>query len=346
VTEDVPNKLYSDFDTDLTEKVFLVHNYSSNEKEVVVQDINNKIYCLTLTGKKAWEQRLDGPIISPIYQIDILKNNKEQYVFATEKKVYCIDRLGQMVSHFPMVYNFPISGFQLVDYDGTKNYRFLMTSVSDAYIADVKGNLLSGWKPNKLTEAPILPLTFVRSGKKDFFIEISKNGKIQFINRMGKVVSTSKLNTELYPQFVFDHEGTKTDVVVLSSKGTLYKISPTTTHKLVYSAGKETNQAKLLLDVASDKFKIAIKNKLYDENFGLQFSYEGDILLYRNVKQTGFVVTKVKDEKIEIFTDKGLKVDHPEIEYTENIEILALGNKYVAVARYKSEVKKFELKID
>ena len=201
-------------------------------------------------------------------------------------------------------------------------------------------------KPNKLSEAPILPLTFVRSGKKDFFIEISKNGKIQFINRMGKVVSTSKLNTAVYPQFVFDHEGTKTDVVVLSEKGTLYKISPTTTHKLVYSSGKETTQAKLLVDVASDKFKIAVKNKLYDENFALLFSFEGTIIKYRNVNQTGFVVTKVKEDKIEIFTEKGVKVEHPEIEYTENIEILALGNKYVAVGRYKSEVKKFELKID
>lgn len=345
-TEVIPNELYADFDTDLTENIFLIHNYASKEKEVVVQDINNKIYCLTLSGEKAWEQRLDGPIISPIYQIDVLKNNKEQYIFATEKKVYCIDRLGQMVSHFPQTFKFPIHGFQLVDYDGSKNYRFLMTSEENAYLSDARGNLLPGWKPNKLSEKPIIPLTFVRSGKKDFFIEISKNGKIQFINRMGKVVSTSKLNTTVYPQFVFDHEGAKTDVVVLSDKGTLYKISPTTTHKLVYSSGKETSQGKLLLDVASDKFRIAIKNKLYDENFGLLFSYEGTIIKYRNVNNTGFVITKVKDDKLEIFTEKGVKVAHSEIEYTDNIEILALGNKYVAVGRYKSEVKKFELEVN
>ncbi len=73
-------------DTVIAGKPFIVLNHNTNEKEIVIQDVANKIYLINKSGKILWTRQLDGKIISEIYQIDFYKNKKLQLLFNTKKK--------------------------------------------------------------------------------------------------------------------------------------------------------------------------------------------------------------------------------------------------------------------
>lgn len=171
-------------------KPWVVKNHENKHFEVLVQDSDHDLHLIDHNGKKRWTFALEGPVISKMEQVDIYKNNKLQYLFATPSKIYCLDRLGRLVEHFPIALpekDRKIQHLSVIDYDGSKNYRLLAADEKgQLHMFNTKGTNLNGWKPNTLPEAPLaLPAKHVRVNGKDYIIAITTDGKAHAIQRRG-----------------------------------------------------------------------------------------------------------------------------------------------------------------
>ena len=93
------------FKTSIVNEIILgpiiVKNHTNNKNEVIVQDSKNIIYLINNNGQVEWTKKIDDKIIKEIKQIDSYKNGRLQYVFATKKSLYLVDRKGRDVGKFP-----------------------------------------------------------------------------------------------------------------------------------------------------------------------------------------------------------------------------------------------------
>jgi len=175
------------FDTTLRLKPQLVRNHQNNQKEIFVQDDNNKIFLINYAGRILWEKQLESPILGEVHQIDYYKNNKLQYLFNTELKLYLLDRNGNHVERYPVAMNSPATaGIGIADYDKNRDYRiFVPCSDNKVYLYAQDGNVVDGWKFRKSESAVTQPVQHVRSKTKDYIVFIDQN-RPYILNRKGK----------------------------------------------------------------------------------------------------------------------------------------------------------------
>ena len=108
-------------ETDILNNPQFVKNHVTQEKEIVVQDINNNLYLISNKGKVLWKKKLQGPVLGYIEQIDIYKNGRLQLTFATPNRVYVLDRKGRDVGPYPLKFNDEITQpLSVFDYDKNK----------------------------------------------------------------------------------------------------------------------------------------------------------------------------------------------------------------------------------
>ena len=175
-------------DAPIIEKPTVVLNHVDKTREVLLLDSNFKLTLVSYAGESLWSYQLDGPIVSEIEQVDVYKNQKLQYLFATKGKVYCIDRKGNDVENYPYEVKFGEGNLQtlsVIDYDGSKNYR-VMVSKSDGTVVlyDIDGADLDGWNPKKFETPLSQPGKHVRVRGKDFIL-IAENNKLHAFSRRG-----------------------------------------------------------------------------------------------------------------------------------------------------------------
>jgi DNA-binding beta-propeller fold protein YncE len=174
---------------ELTEPVqfaSLVKNYTTGLQEILIQDSDLMVYLISLNGGIIWKRQIDSQIQGSLEQLDFFKNSKLQYFFSTMSKLYVIDRLGRDVAGFPKSLPSTPKFSGLVDYDKSKNYRFLISSVTnEVYLFDKEGNKLSNWDPKKFeTEIAYSP-EHMKVGGKDYFVVFLTDGTVHIFNRKG-----------------------------------------------------------------------------------------------------------------------------------------------------------------
>jgi hypothetical protein len=103
-TNSVSEELDITLDAELLSEPQLFNNHTNNQKDIVVQDINNNLYLISNQGKIYWKKQLEGKVLGKIEQIDIYKNGRFQLVFATPTRVYGIDRDGEDVGPFRLYF--------------------------------------------------------------------------------------------------------------------------------------------------------------------------------------------------------------------------------------------------
>ncbi len=170
-------------------KPALVKNHNNiNEKEIVVQDSLNTLYLISSKGVILWQIKLDKPIKSEIFQVDYYKNNKLQYLFNTEDKLYLIDRNGNNVAKYPI--NLPFkatNGIALFDYNKNKEYRiFVACKNKQIYVFDKTGNKVMGWESLPTEGIVNQPLQFFRVKGKDYIVA-ADNKRNYIFNRKGSI---------------------------------------------------------------------------------------------------------------------------------------------------------------
>ena len=175
-----------ELNTDLATDPQFVKNHRTNEQEIVVQDQNNVLYLISNDGKVLWTKQLDGRIQGDIQQVDIYKNGKLQMAFTTNDQFMVLDRNGDEVAPFKIDFEGGnLNPLAVFDYDGSRNYRFVVTQGRKVFMYNNQGKIVRGFT---FTEAPsnILgaPKHF-RVGNKDYIVFRLDNSTIRILHRVG-----------------------------------------------------------------------------------------------------------------------------------------------------------------
>lgn len=214
-----------DYKVPFSSEVSIVKNYKTKQLNILVQDESKKLLCIDEKGDLIWKKTLDGIIQSKVQEIDLYGNRKKQYIFNTDKKIYCLDRKGKIVEGFPIKLPKKIIGdLSILDYDNNKNYRFFV-SCDDNKIYGFSKNgrgLRYSW-PKKVGKVSA-PIRYFSSGGKDYLLASTEDGKLYVMNRKGEnrinpINVGSSLCSKAYVDF-----GKKSKILVANNLNELISI--------------------------------------------------------------------------------------------------------------------------
>lgn len=172
-------------DADIIMSPQFVKNHRSRQQDIVVQDVNNTLYLISNSGKVLWDKKLTGAVLGKIEQVDLYRNGRLQLAFATENRVYVIDRNGNDVSPFPLKFNDKITQpLSVFDYDNDKRYRLVVTQSNNILLYNSKAQLIRGFNYNYPNDIVTQPKHF-RVGSKDYIV-FGAGNKMQILNRRGQ----------------------------------------------------------------------------------------------------------------------------------------------------------------
>jgi hypothetical protein len=235
----------------VSSKPIIVLNHNDNSKEIIVQDEKNILYLLSNSGREVWRLQLDEQIKSKIYQIDLYKNGKFQYMFSTENKLHVIDRLGNYIEKFPVTLRSASTApMALFDYENNKSYRILIPCADKkVYLYDANGSLVKGWEFGETEhEVKIEPAYYNLAGEE--YIVFHDDWKSYFISRTGgtKVEFLTDFNYSDRNKIWIDNNSSPARFVCTDSKGTIH---------FLYSDG---TQDSLKIKEFSDKHYFAVED--------------------------------------------------------------------------------------
>jgi hypothetical protein len=172
---------------------YKVFNHNDGFSEFIMQDVSNLLYLVDLDGNIIWQKELSGPIMSEIFQVDVYKNERYQYLFNTRNYLHLIDRNGEYVRGYPMRLPAPASaGLSVFDYDKNKNYRILFPAENRmVYNYNIRRQQVAGWKYKQSENIVALPVQYFRIDNKDYLVTTETTGKVSFHDRQG----TQRLKT-------------------------------------------------------------------------------------------------------------------------------------------------------
>ncbi len=283
-------------DADLLNLPQFVTNHITKQKEIVVQDVNNRLYLISNKGKVLWKKQLQGAVIGNIEQIDIYKNGRLQLAFATPNRVYVIDRNGKDVAPFPAKFNDKITQpLSVFDYDKKKNYRLLITQGKNVLMYDVKAKIVNGFtfksaNKNILTQ----PNHFRMSGKD--YLTFKTEDKLYILDRTGKNRVIPKTSNRFSNQSVYLY---KNKFTTTSQNGNLVTIDTrgnTSIQNLRLSNDHHLQTTSKTLVTLTDN-KLGIKNRTIELDFG---NYTHPKIFYLNDK-IYVSVTDLQSQKIYLF---------------------------------------------
>ncbi|WP_448519405.1 DUF3352 domain-containing protein [Rhodoflexus sp.] len=232
-TTGIPQKLWEvNLGSPLREQPQLVINHNNRSTELIFQDQSNNLHLITANGKKLWSLSMGVPVTSGYPQIDYLNNGKLQYLLTTTQALYLVDRLGRIVSGFPVQRDWggTLDRLGVIDYDNTKDYRFaLSTANGNIFLLSKSGQVLQGWAPRKTTGSLAIPLQHLRIQSRDCMIAVQDGGSLILMKRNGESYAgfPVTLQQPIYPAAVIE-AGTdfaSYHVRILTESGELLRIN-------------------------------------------------------------------------------------------------------------------------
>ncbi len=311
--------------SNIVTRPFIVKNHNTNKLEALVQDEHNVLYLISNKGKILWSDSLTGRIQTRVYQIDYYKNSKLQYLFATENKIYLIDRKGRFVSGFPiyMKKGVQIEYLNVIDYDQTKRYRIMVADVNgNIYLFDKNRKNLEGWTPRKLGGRLASRPFHLRIKGGDCMIALEENGRFDVMNRRGNMYKgfpvefDVRFNSPLYVETGNDFKSTR--LIAVSTGGEIIQVNligKIAGRKQLYKPVKES-MYRLVPDALKKDFIIVRQdynalsfldrngNKIFERNF----ITSGNLAVqYYNFSTDNkiFIVTDLEQEFTYIFNKDG-----------------------------------------
>ena len=283
-------------DADIIMEPHFVTNHRTNQKDIVVQDVNNNLYLISNTGKVLWKKKLNGNILGHIKQVDLYKNGRLQLAFATPKRIYIIDRNGKDVSPFPLKFNSEITQpLSIFDYDNNKNYRFLVTQNKFLLMYDRKAKNVRGFRYNNIGNAITTQPKHFRIGNKDYIV-FTAGKKMMILNRKGqsRIRVKDEINFSNNPIFKYRNKFTitssKGELIQVNSKGILSKQSLNLGDNHTIATTDKTL-------VTLSENNLAIKQKTYELDFG---NYTAPKIFYLNDK-IYISLTDLQTQKVYLF---------------------------------------------
>lgn len=201
-TEKNLEKITYNFSNKIITRPRIVRNHISKDIEVVMQDSANNLYLLSTDLKTIWKTPVGDRIANEVMQLDFYANGKLQLFLATHNSIQIIDRLGRYVEDYPKELNVSskIEYAQLVDYDRSKRYRYLITEEKgNLILTDKMGKPLDGWNPRPLNGKMLSAAKHYRILGKDYFIATTLNGSVNLLNRRGEMMKGFPLDLAIRP---------------------------------------------------------------------------------------------------------------------------------------------------
>ena len=162
-------------------------NHLSGENELLIQDEARQLYLINAKGNILWKKNTGEKINSPLFTVDVFKNNKYQILFSTKNYLHLLDRKGNYVEGYPVKLPAEASAaLSVFDYDNTRDYRLIIACKNNViYNYSVSGKKQEGFVPVKTDNEVALPVQYVKVGQSDYLVALDKEGKIYTFSRKG-----------------------------------------------------------------------------------------------------------------------------------------------------------------
>ena len=176
----------------------VVKNHTNGALEILAQDSLNNLMLISESGVNLWEDSLGVKVNENIEQLDYYKNNKLQYLITADSLLFVIDRLGKVVHDFPIRFDYKINQAFIIDYDRSKNYRFLISDYfGNLRMYDKEGKILDGWNPNAFNSTLTDNIFHIRVRGIDRILVPLVKGVVHLTNRRGEDVKGFPLDLEI-----------------------------------------------------------------------------------------------------------------------------------------------------
>jgi hypothetical protein len=292
-------------DNDLLNDPQFVINHRTKQKEVVVQDINNRLYLISNKGKVLWKKQLHGPILGRIEQVDLYKNGRLQLAFATSRRVYILDRNGRDVSPFPIKFNNNITQpLSVFDYDNNKNYRFVVTQNNVLIMYNKNGRRVSGFKYQNTNDNILTQPKHFRVNGRDYIVFATEN-EMKILNRRGQSRVRVNEKAAFSGNEIFRYNNTfattskKGELIQVNLKGSLSKQSLNFANDHLIDATNKTL-------VAISENKLTIKQHTQELDFG---NYTAPKIFYLNDK-IYVAITDLQAQKVYLFDSQSKMINN------------------------------------
>lgn len=181
----------SRLDTKVLTQPTIVVNHITQDKEIIVQDVAFNLYLINSSGRILWRKNIGEAINSTIFQIDLMKNGKLQYLFSTRNAIHLMDRNGSLLPKYPIKLKLPATnGMALIDFDGNRDYRIMIAcSDNKIYGFDKTGAPLKGWKFGPASGPITTPVQYFKIQNKDYLV-FNDPVKVYILDRKGSVKVT------------------------------------------------------------------------------------------------------------------------------------------------------------
>ncbi len=333
-------------------KPFLVKDYRSGRRNIMLQDSTNLVYYIDGSGKILWTKQVDGPITSDVQHVDFYKNRKLQYIFSTKKAVYCVDRLGNVLEGFPFLFEEEIIGFNVIDYDHSKNYRFCVsTKASKIYVLDKTGADLKGWDPKQVEGDLAFPCNHFRIKNSDFYVAVQKDGKVWLWNRRGETEKgfPVDLGTAIKSDYYIQKSDLKSTKIVLSSSNSeSIKVDLKGDYEKSLAPAEAIAGMKIINDPADSKHYFVSGNKLFNSDLDLLWEYtnypEGNITQVYNLNEFNLIVLDDSGHQIHFYKKEGDEIILDPLKASEEIALLYSTSRkeFEVYIVYKDQLKKIK----
>jgi hypothetical protein len=136
-------------DTTLISPPVFVFNKTEQVYDVIVQDVQNMLYCMAADGTLKWKTKMSGPVLSTPYSVTYHPSGKWGYLFNTAKSVSLIDTSGKNVSGYPIYLPGTASGsLLLTDFYNDSFYAFFIPLTNKRVMGyNMTGKAIPSWNP-------------------------------------------------------------------------------------------------------------------------------------------------------------------------------------------------------
>jgi hypothetical protein len=276
-----------------------IFDNQNNGSNVVVQDVANKLYFISESGKILWTKNLGAPILGTIESVNISGNR--HLAFATKDAFYLFDRNGKEAKGFPIKFKDNVTQpLSVFDYDNNFNYRFVIVQGKDVLMYDKTGKTVKGFGFNKAKSDIVQSPVHIRMGNKDYIVIAEESGKLNILSRVGKSrISVSK-------NFNFS------EIPIAEEDNTFVVITKENTKERISQEGKISSQK---LDVGSnywfaingnvkvtlDDNLLRINGKLTELPLGLYSKPQ----LFTINRNSYITITETQEKKVYVFDKNG-----------------------------------------
>ena len=155
-------------------------------------------------GEAVW--RVDAeeePLAGGAVEVDVYANGKYQAMFCLPSGLHLLDVKGREVSGFPLIApQGDWTAWALVDYEGTRNYRYLVASSQSGLVDNFRreGASTPGWShrpdPSIDRASPVRHIRHLRLGSKDYIYVGRANGQVELLKRNGATRATTPVRVD------------------------------------------------------------------------------------------------------------------------------------------------------